>query len=329
MRSPFAFLLCAAGLAAQQAPARPDSTLGHLVDSVAATVNDDAILVSTVRTTLIGKVNELEKTYGRLSAADLQTLQNEALRAEIDRHRMAQSVKSLGALTPEQIEQIVAGENERQRDAAVRDVGGSIGEYTREMARQRRTWPLIEQDKRTEQLHDLFREIAVSRRLGQKTNLYVTPRMLREAFQANRDRFVRDASATVLQVRFTGPDAQANAERAAAVWRQEDLTPRQLAERFPPAIGIETRATSLSRDLQPLATFALAGPNGNVSEPLAAGGAIFVAKVADHRPARNGRFEDADVQDDLRDICLGTIRGEFARQAMRRAEQRTEVWLPR
>lgn len=305
----------------------PTPPLGQRVDAVIATVNDSAILFSTLRMVAIGRIRSQEKELGPLTPADRDQIFREALEAEIDRHRMAQSAKSLGPLPPEQIDQIIQGEFERDRQAQLRDLG-SYNELSQELKRIGRTWPTYEREQRIDKLSDIAEELTVQRRLARQANLFLTPRMLRETYEKNRARFLRDAAAKVTQVRFTGPDAQAAALAAAEMWRREpQLEARQVAARHPGSLAIpEVVAKDLAAEFAPVTTFALAGPEGEVSAPVAVGEAWFVAKVTAHVAARNGKFEDADVQEEVRNICYQQVRREFLAQAMVRARERTEVW---
>lgn len=305
---------------------KPAPVLGVPVDAVLATVNDSAILASTLRMLAAAKIRSIESQHGSISNGDREAIFRDVLEVEIDRHRLAQSAKSLGPLPPEQIDQIVQGEFERDRQEQVRDLG-SVNELSREMKRIGRTWPTYEREQRIDKLSEIAEELAVRRRLARQENLFLTPRMMRETFERNRGRFEREAAAKIVQVRFTGANAQANAEAAAAQWRKEEIEARQLASRFEGAVAVgEVIASSLSAEMAALTSFALAGPEGAVSAPVPVGGAFHVARVTAFISARNGKFEDADVQREVRDICFQQVFGEFKAQAMERARQRTEVW---
>lgn len=325
-----AMTLCAlasGSLARAQARTPEPPTLGAPIDGVIATVNDSAILASTLRMIAVGKIRSRMAEFGALSNGDREAIFRDVLEAEIDRHRMAQSAKSLGPMAPEQVEQIVQGELDRDRQAQVRDLGSVLG-LSQELKRVGRTWPTLEREQRIDKQYEIAKDLAIGRRLARQTNLFLTPRMLRETYEKNRDHFVRPGAAKVVQVRFAGASAKANADAGAELWRQEtQLDARQLAAKFPDAAAIgEVVATSLSTDLAAVTEFALAGPEGAVSAPQPLGGAFLVAKVTAHVPARNGTFEDAGVQQEVRELCYRQVIREFELQAMDRARERTEVW---
>ncbi|MBL8756544.1 MAG: peptidyl-prolyl cis-trans isomerase [Planctomycetes bacterium] len=320
--------LCSSLLPAQERPEAPANPRPVLVDGVIATVNDSAILLSTVRGVAKGRLNELAALQGRLSPQQLEAEMKKALAAVIDRHSLAHAAKTFGKLTPDQVDQIVDQELERDQQQQVKDVG-SINAYTRELKRLGRDWPTYADEQRIEKLYDLAEEFGVRQRLARQTNLYLTPRMLRETYQNNVDLFVRPALATVLQVQFTGSGAEAAATEASTVWRLQELTPRQLADKFTDrgatALAVMD-ASSLAVARSAIRDFALAGPAGAVSPPVQIGQTWVVARVGEFRAARNSSFDDPKTQDELRSLCSRKVIEEFRMQAMDRARQRTEVW---
>lgn len=302
--------------------------VGFFVDGVMATVGDSAIMQSSLREVAAGRIRAALRAGERLTPAMQQHYFDVALESEIDRRRMAQATMSIGAWTPQQVEDIVKDELARDRQERLRDLG-SVTAMTQEMQRLGRDWPTVEGEQRVDKLNDLFNEMTVNQRLWRKQNLYLTPRMLRATWADPniRPRFQREAAARVALVTFTGANAQERAEAAAAAWRAEELTPAQLSTRFPGATpAAEVSAGELGAAFAEIAAFALAGPRGAVSAPVLVNGKYFVGRVTEHLPARNARFEDPAVQNELREICLKLVRAEFQHQALERARERTEVW---
>jgi hypothetical protein len=199
---------------------------------------------------------------------------------------------------------------------------------SRELKRQGVSWTERERGRRTDMMAMLAEEFGVSQRINRQANLLVTPRMLRQMFEANKGLFVGPAAARLLQVRFPADQATAAAE-AAALWRSNDtLTARELAARFPGAIALsEMEASELAPALASVGAFALAGPTGAVCDPMPASGALIVARVSAYQPTRNGNFYDEAVQQELRRLCEGRVRLEFRADAQQRAKARTVVWL--
>ncbi len=307
-------------------PARPAERHLFVVDQVVATVNDGAIMLSELRTLAAGQIRTLTTKGRPLSTKDIEDIFRFELDGLIDKHRMAQAAKTFGVFTPEQIETFFKNEMEKEEQEKLRDLG-SYQEFSRELKREGRTWQTFLSEQRVDKMADFAREFAVGMRLQKQSNLYLTPRMLRETYAREKDYFVHPALARVSILVFRGNDALATAQRAAAAWREEDIDARRMADRFPDAIVLdEVSATSLAPELAAITTFALAGPLHNVSPPMVVDGAVRLAKITDFGPTRNGKFEDPDVQADLRNLCEKRVRAEFLLQALERAKLRTEVW---
>jgi hypothetical protein len=295
-----------------------------LVDAIVATVNDGAITMSELRTLAAGRIRSAA-SQGLLQEGALVYLTQQALGELIDKHRLAQAAKSFGVFTPEQIEMFFQRELTRQEQEQLRDFG-SYPEFTRELKRLGRTWPTFQSEKRVDIMSRFAKEFAVYMRLQKQSNLYLTPRMLRETYERERHLFVHGAMARVSIVVFRGNDARTNAERAAKEWREQEIDAQQLAARHGAIALSDKGADTLAPELAAIKTFALAGPVGNISPPLEADGAVRIAKITAHLRERNGRFEDPAVQDELRARCEKRVIDEFLKQALERAEFRTEVW---
>lgn len=316
-----------AGTAPQQSPQpAPKRPLGAPVDGVVATVNDSGLLTSQIRTLAASRLRALRAQGGVRPEDELAVLER-TLDGEIDRYRLALAAKTMSPLPPEQLDEILRREFERDRQEQVRDLG-SLSLFSDELKRVGRTWPMHQREQRIQKLYELAEEFAIGRRLMGQTRHFLTPGMLQKEYEANRDLFVRPSMATIVQARFSGPDAEKNAAAAAAAWRNEDVSARALAERYPDAVGVsaEIAVDKLAAELASVREFALAGPAGAVSNPTPHRGAIVIAKVAQFAPARNDAFADPTVQEQLRDLCAQKIIVEFREQAAERAKQRTEVW---
>jgi hypothetical protein len=322
----YRFLLIAvAALASMPAQADPPVPPPKpiLIDTVIATVNDSAIMLSALNTNRAGRLRAMMARYGSLRQDDIERVTREELENLIDRHTMAQAAKTFGVFPPEQVESFLRRELERDERDLVRDFGSQQA-YTRALEEQGRTWQTFVSEQRVDKLAGFAEQFSVDMRLQRQSNLFLTPRMLRETYEREHGRFVRPAEAIVGMVVFQGPDAADKAAAAAELWRQEDLTSRELAARCPGAVPLDNAlASSLVDDL---ATWGLAGPLHRVSAPMPRGQAVQLAKIQQYFPARNGRFEDLDVQNELREMCRSGVIEEFKKQALERARQRTEVW---
>jgi hypothetical protein len=318
-------LLCCAVVTPLRAQDAPAPKGGVLVDAIVATVNDGAITLSELRTLAAGRIRSAE-AKGPLSGAARESIAQQALGELIDKHRLAQAAKSFGVFTPEQIEMFFQRELAHQQQEQLRDFG-SFPAITAELKRQGKTWGTVQGEKRVDIMSRFAKEFAVYMRLQKQSNLYLTPRMLRETYERDRHLFVHGAAALVSIVVFRGNDARASAEKAAAEWREQEIDGQQLAAHYPGAIALSDKtADSLAPELDAIKTFALAGPIGNISPPFESDGAVRIAKITAFVAEENGRFEDPEVQDKLRNRCEQSVFDEFLAQALERAAFRTEVW---
>lgn len=339
-RAPGLVLLSAAAALRAQDPAVPPpvapSTANWIaLDRVVATVNDAVILESEVVTLTIGDIRTLEQELGRpLSPGERQARMRIQLGRKIDQHALAQASKTLGILPPDRVEAVLQDMLREEEIEQVREFG-TYQRLTEERARQSRSssWQAIEREQRVTKLADLTRQMAVSVRLQNQRNLFITPRMMRDFYRKNRAQFVHDSRAVLGSIGFAGSDAAAAAAAARTVWEQEDLTPDELVARFadrgaylPESLLIDEQARKSRRPDQ--IEFALAGPKGHVSAPVpsASGDELRLWKVLDFAAARNDPFDSPEVQRQIRDQMEHEVIERMLQQTTDRARQRTEVW---
>lgn len=326
-------LTAPAALPAQQAaapapntqPAQPSARAEKLfVDSVIASVNDSAILQSrlfmTTRPVIAGKEAELQQP---LTDRQIQELILRDLNSVIGDYQMAQAARSFGNIPAERFDSIVDDLVERDKEDLRRDLG-DYAAVSRELREDGETWQSYTRGKRIEKMQMIAEQLAIADRLRKQQNLHLTPRMLRETYQKHRSRYVFPAAAVLDMVVFVGADAKNKAREASTWWRTGPHTSREVANRVG---GTPLPPEDASKLLPNLREFALAGPTGNVSEPLPRGAAFVVARIREFHEGRNGSFSDPDVQADVRRIARGAVQQEFHLQALNRARDRTEVWI--
>lgn len=295
------------------------------LDSVVASVNDSAILQSKLFQTSMGTINGEIASGRNLSFNDVRSITVRDLRALVSDFQMALSARSFGNFPPDRFEMILRGEIEREKQARVDDLGTSIA-VSEELARQGQTWQTYSDGLKIEKLQMLAKEFAIHARLRKQSNLHLTPRMLRETFAEMKGQLAKELAAMVAMVAFSGPEAAKNAAEAAKFWRTGDWDAGEVAERFPNAIKLLNLP---ARTLPPeLKAFGLAGPIGNVSEPIPAGGGLIrVAKIMQFTKAYTPSFEDPEVQAKVRETAAMKVFYEFRKHAHERARDRTEVWI--
>lgn len=334
MRRTAAWLLTGATTLFAQTPtaSKPQGPPPIPVDRVVATVNDSAILMSELRTQAAGKIRGAESRLGRrLQPMEVVALLKAELVPMIESHAMAQAAKTLGFMTPEQVEALFLDEMKREEAEQVRDLG-TWQEFSKELQRQGRTWQTYVRERRVDKMKEFAEDFAIRSRLQNQSNLFLTPRMLRETYQLEVARFVHGPRAAMVLINFEGDNASTSAAAAAELWQKEDLNGQELLARFPDAKGTTIELNSITEEsraalVTELYDFAMAGPAQRVLPPSQQGGTWRIAKIMAHDPARNGRFEDADVQNVLRDICHRGVIEELRRQATARSMQRTEFWI--
>lgn len=320
--------------AAPAAPAHaaPKTGAFQLVDRVVATVNDSAILFSEVLTNSAGQIRQSEARLERpLTTNERREIYHARLVPLIDDHALAQAAKTFGIYPPEVVEQMFQEEVKRDEEEQIRDFG-TVVDYSKELQRSGRTWQTHLREQRVEKMRDLAEEFAVDERLARQGSLFFTPRALREVYAEMQPHFVHGARASVTMLTFTGPNAQETAAAAAQLWQKENLTGTEVVARCPGATGISSEIPLLnekSRETleQAVVDPALEGPAGRVTAPFPLGRSWRVMRIQTYDPPRNGRFEDADVQNELRLLVRRKVRDTLRSQAVERARDRTEFWI--
>jgi hypothetical protein len=284
-----------------KAPAVPRTPKRLFVDCVVASVNDSSILQSKLFKASSGQIKGQLLQGQRLSLEQIRGMTIRELRKLVTDHQMAQSARSFGNFPADRFDAILKSELDRDQQDRVRELG-------------------------TEKLTMLAKQFAIYERLRKQSNLYLTPRMLRDTYKEFQSEFVKEAVADTAILICTGPNAEANAKAAVEFWRSGDWTARAVADKCSGVSpGLTLPARTLGRQLK---LFGMAGPVGNVSDPIqGAGGSYKVAKIMKWQAASDGRFEDPEVQALVRTIATRKVHLEFELQAEQRARDRTKVWV--
>jgi hypothetical protein len=325
-----------AALACGQQNQAPNRSL-VLIDEVVGTVNDAAILRTTLDKAVSGSIRGREQELGRpLTEQEALPLRRQALMKLVDEHCMAQAARTLGVVPPARVEEIVQDGLKRATREQIRQLGSEL-RFTQELKDNGQSWPTWERDQRLRIMSELTEGIAVWGRLQQQHNLYITPRMMREFYYKNRLHFVHPPTATVARIGFivdTDRDkVLASAREAAELWRKESLSSTELAGRCKGARA-QADLIDLCPEIPPSGVpqdvIQFAGnPAGTVSDPVMVGdSSIFVMKVVDRREGVNGSFEDPGTQAEIRRSLEQNVVSMFRREAVQRSRDRTYIWLP-
>ena len=295
------------------------------IDSVVASVNDSSILQSKLFKASLGEIQGAiaEGRNPTLNQIRGQTMIQ--LRKLVTDYQMAQSARSFGNFPTERFDAILKSELDRDQQDRVRELGTEFA-YSEELARTGETWQTHREELRLEKLTMLAEQFAIYERLRKQSNLYLTPRMLRETYKKYESEFVTPNRANVAMIVCSGPNALANASKAADFWQTGDWTAQEVANRCK---GVTPAQSLPAKLLEPkLKAFGLAGPIGNVSPPTKGmRGTYKVVKIMQWQAANEGRFEDPRVQAIVRNIASKQVQLEFRQQAQERARDRTKVWV--
>jgi hypothetical protein len=247
---------------------------------------------------------------------------------------MAQAAKTLGILPPARVEELV---QERLREATrekVRQLGSEL-RFSQELREQGGSWQTFVRDERLQIMSQLTEQIAVYGRLQNQKNLFITPRMMRDFYQQNRQRYVHGPRALVSWVGFliegNREEMLAKAHAAAEEWGKEAITSLELSKRHPgarPQLDVTMGDEPAQHSMQPFVReFGLSNPAGKVGV-IPQENAVWVLRVQDVREASNGAFEDAWVQADIRRELELDVMLDLRRDAVKRSRERTFIWYP-
>lgn len=309
----------------------PDPRNLVIVDRVVATVNDTVILYSELNTLASSELRVAETTKGsKLTDAERAFIINRNLQELINRAALSQAAKTLGVLPPDRVEDLLKGMLKDDEDQQIRDFG-SMTAFSRALSESNRTWETWQREQRQSKLADLTKQIAVYGRLQNQRGLFITPKMMRQ-YLARNQKAIEDQRAIVAIVGFSGPSAKEAAEQAAAAWRNEPLSPAELAKRFDARGAVDLGVLVLSQESRKdrpkdLVDFALAGPINQV-QVVDKSGIQQVWKVTDYAGGKKQSFDDPLVQADIRRNLEQQVVQYLTRETIRRARERTEPWMP-
>ena len=161
--------------------------------------------------------------------------------------------------------------------------------------------------------------------------LFITPKMMRQ-YLARNQKAIADQRAIVAIVGFSGPSAKEAAEEAAAAWRNEPLSPAELAKRFDARGAVDLGVLMVNQDSRKdrpkdFVDFALAGPVNQV-QVVDKSGSQQVWKITDFAGGKQQSFDDPAVQADIRRNLERQVVQFLTNDTIRRARERTEPWMP-
>lgn len=292
-------------VAALNAPAPAQSGGRRPFDAVVGVIGDRVILASTIQ-------REVEALAGdqELSEADRQRFGTEIMRRIAREEVWIQIGKVIGREDPDVFEEQVQAMLDDYKREQVANYG-SFTRMTQELEANGDSWQALEEKQRNRILRDSARQHAISQRFSDGFQLLVTPREMLEFYVENQERFAARESTDLAWISFPGdrPNAEQKAADAAAAWRDEALTEKEVASRFS-GVALPPNLDVRQTDDDPRAAFlkevARDGAEGDVVGPIRRGDGFFVVKVARKVSEPERRFDDPEVQSAIRETLIRT-----------------------
>lgn len=272
----------------------------RLFDAVIGVFGDKAILDSTIRSELQAQIEGYKSAGKKLTAAEILRLQNNILLKIFEEEALAQGARTMRGTSREQVDQLVDHYVEEFRREE-EERAGSVDQLTENLGILGQTWESAAEEKRREVMAELARSENLRRRYQDSYALAVTPAEMRVYYKANIHEFVQPAAADLEVVAILGIDseAQAKAQQAAADWRARVRPAEEVAAEFgglalEPRLGV--RATPDDPNAPMLKQFAATAKEGDVSEPIARGNALWIVRATRVHAGRHDTFDDPKVQ---------------------------------
>ena len=330
-------------LSAQEGPPPPGPAEKRPLDRVLITVRDQVILESDVndefQQLLEGRIragtppNPMEKEFLWLRV--YENWLNKAIQA--------QSWTSQD-LSPTQMQELL-DQLMKQRLARRVDEIGSVNKMRQQNGLLSRSLYVLEQQEQNDLRLELY-EQEIWLRYRDRLTLMVTPKALRKRYleltAPGQEMDPTTAQADLAILQFTNPAdpdaARILAEQVAEVWRGEDLSVAEAADRFdqssdqqatkPTAVrGFnrpdETSATALAPFV---ASFVDGAKAGQVTDPVLYEGYIWVVKALSWAPGNEYRYDDPAVQARVRADLARAELGRMREQLGLRALEKVHVW---
>ncbi len=306
--------------ATQQPPSRV------LIDGVRAVIGDRVILQSTVQ-------REMARQYAdqELTEAERTRLEFDIVREIAKEEIWVQIGKVIGSQDPEEFEETIDSLVQDYLDEQVQEYG-SFARMDEELRATQTSWQTLAQEQRAKILRDSARQHAIRERFKDGISLLVTPRELREYYDANPETFEAVERALVAGVLFRPTrDVEQRAASAAAAWRADPLLTREnVAERFG---GNAMQVMEVNRDsigslIPPVTDIAREGTTGTVSEPTPYRGNILVLKILDKQSRAAMAFDDINTQNLIRRFLVDRKMRDLEGRILQWKFEKIQTWPP-
>lgn len=275
-----------------------------MLDFVAAMVGNKAILASQVseqwRAELKDDAQRPPALRQYVSTAKRHALWGHLLEGLVAREIAAQSARLMGRSpdeVEEQVQRLVQDELARQAEES-----GGLNAFARQLGVVGRSMGTVAEEVRADILRSMAYYQGVLRELHDQRAMLATPKDMKALFDANPERFAQPGTVELAVRRFsTDRDkdaAAAEAAKTAAAWRA--LVP-PVTEDTMRAAGAQVLEVTLEQEGTPaLKAFAPRCRPGDVSEPIADEGWVWVMLCLHRTEATKPTFRDPEVQTRLR-----------------------------
>ena len=284
---------------------QPSGPERRFFDGVSAMIGDRAVLWSTIRDEVDARVQGIVGAGRKVAPSDVDEFRSEALRSQMFGEVLAQSARTSTSLTPEELKELVQRELQHFLDDEVIK-HGSFNQYMRDLSAIGKTWVSVAEEHENELLQQLSLQ-DLYQRTRLQVSLLVTPREMKRYYDENKSKWIGAGSADVQRVTFASSaqddSAQKQAAQAAAAWRADPKkTSSQVAAEFagtalPDRKGVRNEAADSNAPF--VKAFAAKAAVGEVSEPIAFGGAFWVLRIEAKTQQRNQAFGDPAVQREI------------------------------
>ncbi|MCA8968580.1 MAG: peptidyl-prolyl cis-trans isomerase [Planctomycetes bacterium] len=320
----------------------PDSAAGSgnapsahdevLFDEVLAIVNADVVTRSQIQESLALEADTLlrnrsgDGASNRLTPAEMADIERKLVRLRVRDHLLADSVDTLG-VDPRRVESIVNRLVDERLAAEEREAGGAL-QYLERLKERSTTY----ESRRDELRSEFRRQIAFSEHLKEArvaSQLLVSPRELRQYYDAHKDAFTRKDSADLELLRFpatTDASVIQKAKEGLASGANLDVIAKETGAEADRVDGMQPGDNTL----EVLRDFAFADGRsvGDVSEPLARGSSIWLLRLHARTVGGVRPFSDESVQQEMRTQLAQERQNALLEKLFGEEQRRTQFWPP-
>jgi parvulin-like peptidyl-prolyl isomerase len=275
---------------------RPDAR-EVVFDHVLATYKDFVVTESMIRDGLNNQLRAMGPEGA--NPRTREELQRKFVQTAISDEILAQAAKTIA--DPDTLEKELEKAWAREVKEKTTEAGGTTGLISR-LQEMGLTWDQYQDVWRTSQLRDLYLSEEIFRKFGGEQT-QVTPSEIRAYYKLHPEEFRRKESVDVegVQISLAAEGAQAIAERALAALKEgktvAEVVTASGGTALPPSTG--TGIGPDSSHIPALKEFAAKHKKGDSGGPLRIGSSLWVLRVKDRVEAKDGRFDDPDVQSQI------------------------------